>query len=94
MVDLSASSRSARACGRAAARSRARYDESAGGDRWKIQPNPPGEAAEVLEPVLARPHLEPVDDQREAPQHTRSQDGEQREVQGWRLHDVIAPTMA
>ncbi len=52
-----------------------------------------GEPAEVLQPVLARPDLEPVDDDLEVSKRTRGQDGEQGRVERRRLDDVVAPAV-
>ena len=52
-----------------------------------------GGSAEVLQPVLPRPYLEPVDDNLKTPEQTCGQNGKQRRVKRRRLHDVVAPAV-
>ena len=55
--------------------------------------DPPAGRAEVIAPVLARPQLEPVDDELVAVQRPRDRGGEQREVRKRRgVDDVVAPS--
>ncbi len=55
----------------------------------------PAEAAEVGAPVVAAPHLKPVDDEAVARERARQRGGEQREVgEGAGVHDVVAAAVA
>ena len=78
---------------RAVARSRALRGETSRRQPLREPAEATGDRAEVLEPVVARPDLEPVDDHPEAVERARGEDGEQRRVQRRRLDDVIAPTV-